>query len=245
MFPLRDDNPRHGPAIIMWVFVALNVLVFLYENSLSSERQLLRFVETYGFIPREFFSLPLAELFTLLSSMFLHGGLGHILGNMFFLFVFGDNVEDRMGHLRFPIFYLLGGVVATLFHGFFSLTSPTPMVGASGAISAVLGAYIVLFPRQRILTFIPPLFLPWLVFRVFARIPRFFLPWLPAWVYLGYWAILQLAGASSDFLVRSDEMSGVAFWAHVGGFIFGVVTVHFFKKRRIQQVSSTESDNFL
>ncbi len=230
MFPLRDANPRHGPAVVLWVLVAANVLVFLYNLTFDSEQQLVRFVYHFGFIPREFFTVPVPEAFTLFTSMFLHGGIGHILGNMFFLYVFGDNVEDRMGHLRFAVFYLLGGVIATLAHGFFTTTSTVPMLGASGAISAVLGAYIVLFPRQRVLTFIPPLLLPWLVFRLFGRIPRFFLPWLPAWIYIGYWAVIQLLEAYTGTVVSQEKMQGVAWWAHLGGFIYGVLAVRFFLK---------------
>jgi membrane associated rhomboid family serine protease len=230
MFPLRDANPRHGPAFVIWILVAINILVFFYNLTFDSQQQLIRFVYHYGFIPREFFALPIPEAFTLLTSMFLHGGIGHILGNMFFLYVFGDNVEDRMGHVRFTVFYLLGGVIATLAHGFFTTTSTVPMVGASGAISAVLGAYIMLFPRQRILTFIPPLLIPWLILRLFGNLPRFFLPWLPAWVYIGYWAFIQLLEASSGFVVSTEQMQGVAWWAHVGGFLYGVIAVRFFLK---------------
>lgn len=213
MFPLRDNNPKHGPAIVMWVLVLLNVLAFLYSISFDNEQDSLRFIYSYSFVPRLFFSSPLEESYRLLSSMFLHGGFSHILGNMFFLWVFGDNIEDRMGHLPFTLFYLLGGVIATLAHGFFSFNSATPMIGASGAVSAVLGAYIVLFPRQRVLTFIPP----------------FFAFWLPAWLYIGYWGILQAVQAFMG-LGMAEGMSGVAWWAHVGGFVFGMVAVRFFVK---------------
>ncbi len=230
MFPLRDANPRHGPSIIMWVFVGFNVLVFLYNFSFDSEGQLIGFINTFGFIPREFFGLPIAEAFTLLTSMFLHGGLGHILGNMFFLAVFSDNVEDRMGHLRFAAFYILGGIVATLFHGFFTRDSTVPMVGASGAISAVLGAYMVIFPKQRVLTFIPPLLIPWIIIRIFAKVPRFFAPWLPAWIYLGYWIGIQVLEASTGLVVSQEKTQGVAWWAHIGGFLYGVLAVRFFMK---------------
>jgi membrane associated rhomboid family serine protease len=242
MFPLRDANPRHGPAVVLWIFLAINVLVFLYNLTFDSQQQLVRFVYHFGFIPREFFAVPIPEAFTLLTSMFLHGGLGHILGNMFFLYVFGDNVEDRMGHVRFTVFYLLGGVVATLAHGFFTTSSTVPMVGASGAISAVLGAYIVIFPRQRILTFIPPLVIPWLVIRLFGRIPRFWLPWLPAWIYIGYWALLQLLEAYSGMVVSQENMQGVAWWAHIGGFIYGVIAVRFFLKPTARSVPQLQSN---
>jgi membrane associated rhomboid family serine protease len=241
MFPLRDANPRHGPAVVLWLFVVINIVVFLYNLTFDSQQQLVRFVYQFGFIPREFFAVPVPESFTLLTSMFLHGGLGHILGNLFFLYVFGDNVEDRMGHVRFAVFYLLGGVIATLAHGFFTTTSTVPMVGASGAISAVLGAYIVIFPRQRILTFIPPLVIPWLVLRLFGRIPRFWLPWLPAWLYIGYWALLQLLEAYSGLVVTQEQMQGVAWWAHIGGFVYGVIAVRFFLKPTPRETPKLQS----
>ena len=213
MFPLHDANPRHGPAFVMWFLLFLNVAVFVYGLSLGSDRAALRFVYDYGFVPSLFFEAPVANLYRLLTSMFLHGGVVHILGNMFFLWVFGDNIEDRLGHVGFLIFYLVGGVLATLVHGLFSLASAVPMIGASGAVSAVLGAYLVLFPRQRIFTFVPP----------------FFLFWLPAWFYLGYWALIQFVQAGG-LVVRPGAVNDVAFWAHVGGFLFGALTVRRFAK---------------
>ncbi len=232
MFPLKDANPLHGPSIIMWVFVAANIIIFLFQLTLA-EAQLWRFITHYGFIPAAFFANPLAEGFSLLSSMFLHGSIAHILGNMFFLFVFGDNVEDRMGHGRFTVFYLLAGVAATLIHGLFDRGSSIPMIGASGAISAILGAYIVLFPHQKVLTIIPPLIVPWLLVRLFGNVPRFFLPWLPAWIYIGYWALIQFFEATNDLMTPQANVAGVAWWAHVGGFVFGVLTVRFFVKPKV------------
>ena len=207
MFPLRDANPRTGPAFIAWLLIAVNVALFAYQATLPTERDLFAFIVTWGFIPREFFADPAGEAVGLFTSMFLHGGLFHLIGNMLFLFVFGDNIENRMGHLAFLAFYILGGLVATLAHGLFAPGSPAPMVGASGAISAVLGAYIVLFPRQRVLTFVPPLFLFW----------------LPAWLYIGYWALIQFVQAAGGVAA-----GGVAWWAHVGGFVFGFVAVRYF-----------------
>jgi membrane associated rhomboid family serine protease len=232
MFPLKDANPRHGPAVVMWLVVVSNIAIFLIQFLARSDFQIYAFIIEYGFIPRQFFTAPLPESSTLLTSMFLHGSPGHLVSNMFFLFVFGDNVEDRMGHLKFAVFYLGGGVMATLIHGSFAATSGIPMVGASGAISAVLGAYIVLFPRQRVLTFIPPLILPWLALRMLLRLPRFFLLWLPAWLFIGYWALLQFFEASNSVFVSQPEVSGVAWWAHVGGFVFGLLTVSFFTRRK-------------
>lgn len=206
MFPLRDNNPKRGTAYFMWLILAANAAVFFYQLTLS-RFELEQFILEYSFIPRLFFQNPIGNAYRLISSMFMHGSLVHILSNMFFLWVFADNIEDRVGHRRFVVFYLLGGVIATLAHGLFSLRSPVPMVGASGAISAVLGAYIVLFPRQRVLTFIPP----------------FFIFWLPAWLYLGYWALLQFVEATSGIVVGSQ--GGVAWWAHVGGFVYGFLMV--------------------
>ena len=206
MFPLHDANPRHTPSYVTWGLIAVNLLAFFYVLSLSLfETERLLFL--YSFIPLNFFDAPLSNAYRLLSSMFVHGGWAHILGNMFFLFVFGDNIEERLGHGRYLLFYLLGGVFATLVHGLFIPASPVPMIGASGAISAVLGAYIVLFPRQRILTFIPP----------------FFIFWLPAWLYLGYWAFIQALEAVNGALIATGD--GVAWWAHVGGFVYGVLAV--------------------
>jgi len=217
VFPLRDTNPRHSPPYITWALIALNALVFFYALSLT-RLELERFVFVYSFVPAFFFESPLANAYRLLSSMFLHGGWAHIVGNMFFLHVFGDNVEERLGHGRYLLFYLAGGVLATLAHGAFTPGSSVPMIGASGAVSAVLGAYIVLFPRQQVLTFIPP----------------FFVFWLPAWFYLGYWALIQLFEAVGGLIVVAG--GGVAWWAHVGGFLFGVLSVRWSVKPLRQPV---------
>lgn len=222
MIPLRDRNPRHGPAYVTWFFVAVNVLVFLYQAWLGETRAGWLFVLDHAFIPALFFDQPLENLSTVITSAFMHGGLAHLLSNMIFLVVFGDNVEDRLGKVRYALFYLTGAVAATLLHGLFDMRSSTPLVGASGAISAVLGAYIVLFPRQQVLTFIPPLFVPWLVLSFFTRVRRFYAPWLPAWIYIGYWALVQFWEAGSGLVstpVVADQQ--VAWWAHVGGFVFG------------------------
>ncbi len=209
MFPLKDDNPRHGPAFVMWVLIALNLVVFIV-GLFGTQRETFEFVMTYGFIPEQFFNNPTDNAYRLVTSMFLHGSFMHILSNMFFLFVFGDNIEDRMGHFTFLAFYLAAGVLATLLHGLFSVNSPVPMIGASGAVSAILGAYIIIFARRRVLTFIPP----------------FFVFWLPAWIYIGYWALMQFLEATQGLLMSEQgAMSGVAWWAHIGGFIVGVATV--------------------
>ncbi len=207
MFPVADLNRTRRPAIMVKYLVAANVLVFLYELTLS-EPQLRELFYAYGFVPKLFWQAPLERAYTLLTSMFLHGGLAHILGNMWFLWVFGDNVEDRLGSGRFLLFYLLGGVAAALAQGLVDPGSTQPMVGASGAISAVLGAYYKLFPGAPVLT---------MVLLVFY--PVFF--YLPAWFYLGYWAFLQ-------FIEALMGIPGIAFWAHLGGFLYGVFAVRWF-----------------
>ena len=207
MFPVADINRARRPAILVKYLVAANALVFLYELLLP-EPQLRELFYTFGFVPRLFWEDPLGRAYTLLTSMFLHGGIAHILGNMWFLWVFGDNVEDRLGPGSFLVFYLLGGVAAALAQGVLMAGSSAPMIGASGAISAVLGAYYVLFPRAPVLT---------MVLLVFY--PVFF--YLPAWFYLGYWALLQ-------FVEALMGVPGIAFWAHLGGFAYGILAVRWF-----------------
>ena len=220
MIPLRDANPVHGRPYLTWALVAVNVAVFLYTLSLPQRAQLV-FVFDQGFVPGLFVRSPLSEVPSLFASLFLHGGWGHLISNMIFLLVFGDNVEDRLGRMPFLVFYLLGGAFATLAHSLFAGASLVPLIGASGAISAVLGAYIAIFPRQQVLTFIPPLFVPWLLMSFLMRVPRFFMLWLPAWVFIGYWALLQLLEAGASLGVSVQD-GGVAWWAHVGGFAFGL-----------------------
>lgn len=203
MFPLADINRPLRPPVVVKLLVLLNAIVFGYELLLSPAAREALFYD-YGFVPRLFWSNPLGESYRLFTSQFIHGGFSHIIGNMWFLWVFGDNVEDRLGSGRFTLFYLIGGALAALAQGVYEPSSTSPMVGASGAISAVMGAYLVMFPRAQILTLL------WLI------IPFTF--YLPAYVYLGYWALLQfisgLAGGSS-----------VAFWAHLGGFVWGWLAV--------------------
>ncbi len=200
MLPLYDVNRSRRPALVVKALVLLNALAFLLEIALGPEAV----VQALGFIPALFFQDPLGEGYRILTSMFLHGGLFHILSNMWFLWIFGDNVEDRLGHGRFLLFYLLGGVAAALAQGMMDPASPVPMIGASGAVSAVLGGYYVLFPRAYVVALV------W-----------FILPFtlaLPAGFYLGYWALLQL-------LQGLAGVPGIAFWAHLGGFLFGAFTV--------------------
>lgn len=233
MIPLRDRNPRHGPPLVTWALVALNVGVFLYQLSLGQTRAGFEFVYKHGFVPEMYFAAPIAEAPTLLSSAFLHGGALHLASNMIFLLVFGDNVEERFGKIPFVLFYLLGAAAATLLHGLVNASSDMPMVGASGAISAVLGAYILLYPHQQVQSFIAPLFVPWLLLRALFRVPPFYAPWLPAWLFIGYWALVQFLEAGSGLVgaTAAGEAQQVAWFAHVGGFLFGVAAVLLLRQR--------------
>lgn len=232
MFPLRDANPRNSVPVVTYLVFGANVAVFVYQSTLGGGLAGALFVLRWAFTPAMFFEHPVSQLPNLVTSLFLHGGIVHIFGNMLFLLVFADNVEDRMGHGRFLLFYVLGGAVANLGHALFTSDRQLPLIGASGAISVVLGAYIVLFARQRILTFIPPLFLPWIVLRAFGPVPRYWLPWLPAWLFLGYWAVIQVAEASAGFGLGTAGATDVAWWAHVVGFAFGMIAVGFFVRGR-------------
>jgi membrane associated rhomboid family serine protease len=212
MIPLRDVIPsRTFPGVVVAI-IGLNALAFLYELTLS-DRQLTGFVFAWGVVPARF------DTVSVLTSMFLHGGWMHIIGNMWFLWIFGDNVEDRMGHGRFVVFYLLSGTVAALAHVWSDPASVVPTVGASGAVAGVMGAYFVMYPHSRILTLVP-------IF-VFIQIVE-----LPAVVLLGLWFFLQLlSGVGTAMLPAGTGMSGgIAFWAHVAGFAAGALLIHAFKR---------------
>ena len=222
MFPLRDTIPSRRFPIVLWLLVIANALVFVYELRLSEEG-IERVFQHYAIVPvrlrldtTAFLAEPAAYL-TLLTSMFLHGGWLHVLGNLWTLCIFGDNVEDRMGPLRFLVFYLLCGALAGLVHVYFHPDSGLPTIGASGAIAGVMGAYFLLFPRARVITLIPLLFYP-----LFVE--------LPAFVFLGLWFVSQLM--SSTLAIADPEAAGgIAFLAHVGGFVAGVL-LHRFCLRR-------------
>jgi len=220
MIPLKDDNPRRTFPIVTILLIAVNTIVFLYEVSLPP-RTGQQLVFQMGLIPARVPALLTGQaaltlgtveqtLSPFFTSMFLHGGWLHLIGNMWFLWLFGDNVEDYFGHVGYLFFYLICGLGAGFTHTLMNLGSTIPSIGASGAISGVLGAYIVLFPRARVLTLVP-------------LIIFFFTVWLPAAVILGYWFVLQfLAGLTS---VGTQQQGGVAVWAHVGGFLLGVLIV--------------------
>ncbi|HEX2989191.1 MAG TPA: rhomboid family intramembrane serine protease [Anaerolineales bacterium] len=216
MFPLYDTVRSHKFPIINLTLIAVNVLAFLYEIRMD-EATLQGFIFTWGLIPSQFISDPSSTWVNILSSMFLHGGWFHIINNMWVLFIFGDNIEGRMGSIRYLIFYLLGGAAAGLLQTYILPSSDTPMIGASGAVAGVLGAYLVLFPRSRIASLVPILF-------IFTLIE------IPAFLFLLFWFFSQLY--SGLFAIEGGGGSGIAWWAHIGGFIFGVVMVSFFAMRR-------------
>jgi len=212
MIPLRDVIPSRTTPYITVTIIILNALAWLFEVSLDPDT-LNRFLAVYGVVPA-FFSAP-----TLITSMFLHGGWMHIIGNMWYLWIFGDNVEDRLGHGRFIVFYLLCGIAAALGQVFMDPTSTLPTIGASGAIAGVMGAYFVLYPQSRVLTLIP-----WIIIWEVIE--------LPAYVLLGFWFLMQLFSAGSIAVTASSHGSGgVAFAAHVAGFLVGVAGVFVFRKR--------------
>src|SRR5215470_11433537 len=211
MIPLRDVIPSRTVPFLTVSIIVLNALAWFYELSLPRE-ELPVFLRQYGVVPAYFAPA------TLISSMFLHGSWTHVLGNMWYLWIFGDNVEDRMGHFRFLIFYLLCGIVAALGQIFMDPTSTLPTIGASGAIAGVMGAYFVLYPQSRVLTLIP-LIIIWEV----VELPAIFL--------LGFWFLMQLFSAGAIAATANTQGGGVAFAAHVAGFLTGLVGVFIFKKR--------------
>jgi membrane associated rhomboid family serine protease len=226
MFPLRDDNPITITPIVTWVLIVMNVAVFLYQVSLSpGAAQLLAY--QFGAIPAvvlgtkslpaDFAAIP--PLLSIFTSMFLHGGWMHVVGNMWFLWIFGNNIEEAMGHARYLAFYLICGILASAGHVFSNPHSVLPSIGASGAIAGVMGAYIMLYPRARVWTLI---FLGF-----FVR-----LMYIPAGVILGFWILLQFINGS--MMAGRQDVGGVAFWAHVGGFIAGILLVGIFKKRNVR-----------
>ena len=216
MFPLYDTLRSRRFPIVNWMLILLNGMAFYYELKLG-EAGLNRFIHTWGLIPFQLTSSPAETWITIFTSIFLHGGWFHILSNLWVLAIFGDNIEDRMGSGRYLIFYLLGGMAASLMQVFISPASNQPMVGASGAIAGVLGAYIILFPRARIASLVP-------IFFIFTIIE------IPAVIFLGIWFVSQLF--SGWLALYGAEISGVAWWAHIGGFVFGMFAVRLFVRRQ-------------
>lgn len=204
MIPIGDSNPTRTFPFVNYLLLAVNVLVWLWQLGLM-QRGEAWIVPAYGMVPSRLTLDPLGEAFTVLTSMFMHGGWAHIAGNMLFLYVFGDNVEDALGHFRYAVFYILGGVAAAMAQLGTDPSSPMPMVGASGAIAAVLGAYLVLYPRAPVTVLF-----------------GFFFLVFPAWLVVGEWFILQLIMGVGSL---GGQEAGVAFFAHIGGFIAGLVGV--------------------
>lgn len=216
MIPLRDVIPSRTTPVVTVGLIALNVVAFLYQLGLGDQIEL--FIRTWGVVPARF------SILTLFTSMFLHGGFLHIAGNMLYLWIFGDNVEDRMGHGRYLAFYLGCGVAAALAQTYADPASTIPMVGASGAIAGVMGAYFVLYPHSRIVTLLP-------IF-IFIQIIE-----VPAIFFLGIWFAMQLLSGVGSIAQTADATSGgIAFWAHAAGFIAGLVGVLFFKRPERQRV---------
>ncbi len=243
MIPIRDDIPSTTTPWVNYFLIALNTLIFLYELTIPNAvlgrmpmqsacmpghivTQRDAFVCTFGFVPIRTTAFlfgvhgagALAGLLPLLTCMFLHGSWGHLIGNMWFLWIFGDNVEDHLGHFRYLLMYLLAGTAGSFLQMALNLNSTIPSVGASGAIAGVMGAYFVLFPAARVLTLVPFFFV--------------FFVWLPAWVMLGYWFVVQfLSGAATAIAFSRESGGGIAFWAHVGGFCAGLVLIKLFPSR--------------
>src|SRR4051794_34622560 len=213
MIPLRDVIPSRTIPYITITIIILNAVAWLFEISLPHE-VLNDFLAIYGVVPA-YFSAP-----TLVTSMFLHGSWSHVIGNMWYLWIFGDNVEDRVGHGRFIIFYLLCGMAAALGQAAVDPSSTLPTIGASGAIAGVMGAYFVLYPHSRVLTLVPIIF--------FIQIVE-----LPAIILLGFWFLMQLFSAGTIAMTTSSHGGGVAFAAHVIGFITGLGGVFLFRKRQL------------
>ncbi|MGH9522881.1 MAG: rhomboid family intramembrane serine protease [Terriglobales bacterium] len=230
MIPIRDDAPRYTTPYVNYFLLAMNVAVFLLMW-LGVPAPAQAVVNVFGYRPVQLTafifghnaSAGTAGLITMFTAMFLHASWLHLIGNMWVLYIFGDNIEDYLGHFTYLMFYLTAGVAAALLHTVFNATSAIPSVGASGAIAGVMGAYFILFPSARVLTLVPFLFV--------------FFIWLPAWIVLGYWILTQfLSGAATSIAYSNQTSGGIAFWAHVGGFSFGLGMIKLFPapKRRFR-----------
>ena len=226
MFPIKDDNPTESRPYVTCALIGLNILIFFYQIGLEENIRTSLIFE-YGFKPSQLFSnansmnLKQSSLLTIFTSMFLHGGLFHLLGNMLFLWIYGNNVEDSMGHIKFLIFYLLCGLAASLLQAIVSFDSSIPMIGASGAVSGVLSAYFLLYPKARVLTLVVLL-----IFITFIRIP--------AGLLIGFWFLSQIINA----YFNDPNSPGVAWYAHIGGFLMGLFLIPFFKKKKFKFFSS-------
>ncbi len=211
MFPLKDDIPSSSYPIVNISLIVVNIIVFMYELNIHN---LSVFIYNHAFIPAILFEYHdfFHSLTRAFFSLFLHGGFMHIIGNMWFLWIFGDNVEDEMGHTNYLLFYLAGGLAATFIQGVIAPSSTVPLIGASGAISAVVGAYFVFFPHAKVLSLVPIF-----IFITFL--------WIPAWLFIVFWFFMQyLNGLLS---ISSSYTGGVAWFAHIGGFVFGFIVAKY------------------
>jgi membrane associated rhomboid family serine protease len=221
MFPIRDNVPSRRLPVAMWALIGVNIFMFVFQLGLPQER-LLRLVHFFGIVPKRYVhpdwavwaGFPADDYWPFLTSMFLHGGWFHIIANMWTLWIFGDNVEDRMGPLRFLLFYLLCGIASGIIHMISTPLSTVPAIGASGAIAGVLAAYLFLYPRAQVICVVPILFFP-----VFFE--------LSALVFILIWFFSQFISGSLS-LMSPQEGGGIAWWAHIGGFAFGALTHRFF-----------------
>jgi membrane associated rhomboid family serine protease len=221
-FPIRDDQPTFSKPYITYFLIALNLVIYFFQWQLELQnRQAANaLVVQLAAVPRREIGLltgvpvfsPLSAVLSIVISMFLHAGWGHVISNMWMLWLFGDNIEDYLGHFPYLVFYLLSGIAAGFTHILFNATSRVPIVGASGAIAGIMGAYLVLYPRARVLT--------WIFFIIFVP--------LPAWIWLVVWALTQFVNATAS----PQQVSGIAFWAHVGGFVVGILLIKLFPHRR-------------
>ena len=223
MFPIRDTNKSNTFPIVNWIIIVINASIFFVQVRLPRETVEIVY-STFGVVPIRFTELHLLAPISLFSSQFLHGGWLHIIRNLWILYIFGDNVEDRMGHIQYLVFYLMTGVIGGALQVITQPFSTIPIIGASGAISGVLGAYILLFPRARVLTFVPIFILPWLVE-------------IPAVIFLGVWFLSQFVNVINE--ASSVISSGVAYWAHLGGFGAG-----FLLARRIRKIRNTSFKDY-
>lgn len=227
MIPIRDDAPRSITPYVTYFLIVCNLLVFFFEVSLDAVTRS-SFIYEFGVVPSNIIRILVesgithtpAALTPILTSMFLHASWLHLIANMWGLWIFGDNIEDYLGHYRYLLLYLLCGLAASFLHIAISYRSQIPSVGASGAIAGIMGAYFLLFPSARVLTLIPIVF-------------YFSFTWLPAWVVLGYWFVVQALSGAATAIVYSKQTSvgGVAFWAHVGGFLAGLTLIKLFPAR--------------
>lgn len=218
MLPLRDNVPRRRKPIITGAIIAANILVFIWQSTMTPF-ELRTFIFDFGLIPRLFIENTVASSYTILTSTFLHGGIGHLVGNMWILALFGDNVEDRMGRLSFLGFYVLSGIVANFIHLLFNSGSTIPTIGASGAVAGIMAAYVFLFPLARVVSVIPIFFFPYIVS-------------IPALFFIGIWFLTQLYYGTIGLAL--GNAGGVAWWAHIGGFIFGAIFYRFFLRKKLR-----------